>query len=342
MSAPTSQPIADSQRGQILAIFAGGLIVLLIAVGLVIDGGMAFFQRRAAQNQSDLASMAGTKVIADHYIKGGRTGTEVHDAIVASLAANGCAPSSPTPCTWTAEYVRPNGTSELDLGPVVDSGAIASGAQGVRVDVARLPRTFFLSLIDRPTWDVRTTATALTAAVDVLPPAQVLPIAANPPGSYDPNGVYQFSVGKDGPGNFGWLSWTGSNDAPTLGNSICTPDNTEITFPAWVDGDPGATNANVVRDCVQYWIDTQATVLIPIWGPGCSGDPDSDGVEGQGNSFEFCVVGLAAFVITAKSQPAIDELTGRFVEYYPLPTVPAGYGSAPGPGESVFFMGLVR
>jgi hypothetical protein len=47
-------------------------------------------------------------------------------------------------------------------------------------------------------------------------------------------------------------------------------------------------------------------------------------------------------VITAKSQPAIDELTGRFVEYYPLPTVPAGHGYAPGPADSVFFMGLVR
>lgn len=332
----------SAQRGQVLAIFAGGLVVLLIAVGLVIDGGMAFLQRRTAQNQSDLASMAGTKVIADHYIKGGRTGAQVHAAIVASLAANGCAPSSPTPCTWTGEYVRPNGASELDLGPVIDNGAIANGAQGVRVDVTRLPRTFFLSLIDRPTWDVRTTATALTASVNTLPPGQVLPIAANPPAEFDPNGVYAFSVGKDGPGNFGWLSWTGSNDAPTLGNSICTPDNTEITFPAWVDGDPGATNANIVRDCVQFWIDSGATVLIPRWGAGCSGDPDDDGVEGQGNSFEYCIIGLAAFVITAKSQPAIDELTGRFVEYYPLPTVPAGYGSAPGPGDSVVFMGLVR
>jgi len=333
---------SPAERGQILAIFAGGLIALLLAVGLVIDGGLAFFERREAQNQTDLASMAGTKVIVAHYLKGGRSGSDVHDAIVANLATNGCAPSSPTPCTWTAEYVRPSGSSEIDLGPVVDGGAIANGAPGVRVDVNRLPRTFFLSLINQPTWDVRTTATALTAAIDVLPPGQVLPIAANPPGQFDPDGVYAFSVGKDGPGNFGWLSWTGSNDAPSLGESICSPNNTEITFPAWIDGDPGATNARVVRDCVQHWIDTAATVLIPIWGPGCSGDVDDDGVEGQGNRFEFCIIGLAAFVITAQAQPSITELTGRFVEYYPLPSVPAGYGSAPGPGDSVFFMGLVR
>jgi hypothetical protein len=83
-------------------------------------------------------------------------------------------------------------------------------------------------------------------------------------------------------------------------------------------------------------------VLIPIWGPGCSGDGGNDGVEGQGNGFEYCIIGLAAFVITEKSQPAIDVLTGRFVEYYPLPSVPAGYGSAPGPGDSAFFIGLVR
>jgi hypothetical protein len=286
--------------------------------------------------------MAGTKIVADHYLQGGRTGSQVFAAVTASATVNGCLTAGDAPCTWTAEYVRPSGTAEVDIGPVVDGGGIPNGAQGVRVDVTRLPRTFFLSLIGRPSWDVRTTATSLTAAVDMLPGGQVLPIAANPPADYVKDGVYQFSVGKDGPGNFGWLSWTGSNDAPTLGHSICYPDNPDITFPAWIDGDPGASNANVVRDCVQHWIDTQTTVLIPIWGPGCSADGGNDGVEGQGNSFEYCVIGLAAFVITEKSQPAIFELTGRFVEYYPLPSVPAGYGSAPGPGDSAFFIGLVR
>ena len=88
MSARPSEPRAE--RGQILAIFAGGLIVLLVLVGLVIDGGMAFFNRREAQNTADLASMAGTKLVADHYLQGGRTGSQVFAAVTASATVNGC------------------------------------------------------------------------------------------------------------------------------------------------------------------------------------------------------------------------------------------------------------
>lgn len=329
------------ERGQILVIFAGGLITLLLAVGLVVDGGFAFVNRRDGQNVSDLAAMAGTKMVSDHYLKGGRSGLQVFEAIDASAVRNGCTPTAPTPCSWTARYVRGMTGGEEDLGPVVDSGAIASGAQGVKVDVSRQPRTFFLGLIGQANWEVDTTATALVRTLPGLPPGQVLPIAANPPGSYDPGGTYAFSTDRDGPGNFGWLSWNGSNDAPTLADSLCNPNNPEISFPAWVDGDPGATNANAVRDCIDYWIEHGTTVLIPIWGQGCSGDTDSDGTEGVGNGFEYCVIGLAAFVITGHSQPAINEITGRFVEYFPLPTVPAGYGSVPSPGDHIW-LGLVR
>ena len=335
-------PAEGRELGQILVIFAGGLITLLLAVGLVIDGGFAFVNRRDGQNVSDLASMAGTKMIADHYLKGGRTGLQVFNAIDASATRNGCTPTAPTPCSWTARYVRPITGAEEDLGPVVDSGSIASGAQGVKVDIRRLPRTFFLGLMGQANWQVDTTATALVATQPGLPAGQVLPIAANPPGNYVPGGTYEFSVDRDGPGNFGWLSWNGSNDAPTLAESLCNPNNPEITFPAWVDGDPGASNANAVRDCVDYWIAHGTTVLIPIWGPGCPGDPGADGTEGVGSHFEYCVIGMAAFVLTAHGQPAIDSITGRFVEYFPLPTVPAGYGTAPSVGDEAVFIGLVR
>ena len=50
------RPCADAsrpaQRGQVLVMFAGGLIALLAVVGLVIDGGTVFFSRRDDQNAS--------------------------------------------------------------------------------------------------------------------------------------------------------------------------------------------------------------------------------------------------------------------------------------------------
>ena len=92
------------ERGQILLIVAAGLLLFVSLVGLVIDTGVGFRERRDLQNSSDLSAMAGTKVIADHYLDGGRTGAEVYAAIDASLTANGCVPADG--CDWTAIYVR--------------------------------------------------------------------------------------------------------------------------------------------------------------------------------------------------------------------------------------------
>ncbi len=338
-SAGLSRRSRRREDGQILVIFAGGLITLLLVVGLVIDGGNAFLNRRDAQNASDLSAMAGTKVIADHYTKGGRTGADVYAAVDATVVANGCTGAGATPCTWTAEYVRPSGSSEVDLGPLVDGGSIPSGAQGVRVSIDRQPQTYFLGVVGQSSWTVDTEATGLTAAIDELPPGQVLPIAADPPGTYEDGTKYVFTAGKDGPGNFGWLSWTGANDEPTLADSICTPDNPEITFDQWISGDPGTKNGNAIRDCLDYWISHGTTVLIPIWGPGCG---DADGTQGLGSNFDYCITGLAAFQLTWHDQPAISQIEGIFKGYYQLPTVPAGYGGPPSPGSNSFYLGLVR
>ena len=45
--------------GQIIVIFALGLVAMIAMVGLVLDGGSTFAQRRGQQNAADLAAMAG-------------------------------------------------------------------------------------------------------------------------------------------------------------------------------------------------------------------------------------------------------------------------------------------
>lgn len=326
--------MCNGERGQVLIIVAGGLIALMLAVGLVIDTGIGFMSRRGSQNTADLAAMAGTKVIADHYVKDtSLDGPDVHAAIVASAAANGCTTAGG--CAWTAEYVQPDGPgAELDLGAVTESGPMPYGAQGVRVTVARDPQTFFMRVIGLDSIHVETSGTAMTATLDGLPPGQVLPIGADPPSDYEPGQTYELTAGMDAPGNFSWLSWDGSNDPNTLADSICEPNNPEITFPSWIDGDPGASNSNGVRDCVDYWIDTGATVLIPMW----------DQVTGNGNNVQFRIVGLAAFVLTQRSQPAISSIQGQFIGFYNLPSVSAGYGGPPDPtdGNGSYFLGLIR
>ena len=95
------------ERRQILLIAAAGMFVFIALVGLVIDTGVAFRERRNIQNAADLSSLAGTKVIADHYLDGGRTGTEVLRRDHRKPGEPMAAPAA-NECTWTAVYVRPN------------------------------------------------------------------------------------------------------------------------------------------------------------------------------------------------------------------------------------------
>jgi hypothetical protein len=213
------------------------------------------------------------------------------------------------------------------------------------VSVVRKPRTFFLGVAGQTSWNVGAAATAVTARVAALPPGQLLPIGTNPPQPFNPGQIYTLTETANsggggspsfGPGNFGWLSWTGSNAAGTLATSLCTPNNPQFTMPYIFPGDPGASNASDVRACLDMWVTAGTTVLIPIVS-GC--DPCN------GNGAAFTVSGVAAFVLTgySSSGPAINSLAGRFVEYYNLPTVAGGLSSqAPQPGDPTSFLGIIR
>jgi Flp pilus assembly protein TadG len=322
---------SDDPRGQILVIVAGGLVILLLAVGLVIDTGLSFVVRRDVQNVGDLASLAGTKVVADHYVDGGRTGAQVFAAVQASAVDNGCTGT----CTWAAEYVAApptQGASEPVLGPVVNGGTIPVTTQGVRVTVDRPSPTQFMKLIGINEVPVETHATALTARLPTLPAGVLLPVAMSPPTNMVPGDVYNITDGMDGPGNFGWLSWTGDNAANILSSSVCNPDNPEITVPLYVPGNPGKKNRADLRDCLNEYIEQGTTLLIPIW----------DGTHpGNGNNAQYRIIGFAAMVLSHISQPAVDNIQGAFIEFYPLPTVPAGF-HPPSSSDTTYYLGLIR
>jgi hypothetical protein len=339
---------SSAEGGQVLVIFVGGLVTLILFVGLVMDGGFAFVNRRQAQNVADTAALAGTKVLADHYLAGPLTAV-TNATVYASIdynvqSGNDCRAGNATPCSWEAKFVD---RFENVVGTVRNNpSGIPFGAQGVLVNVTMQPRTFFLGVIGQTHWDVGAGATALTGQILEAPPWGVLPIATNPPQPLEENEEYVLTdIGASGggsspdfgPGNFGWLSWYGDNSAGALANSICHPDNPAFSLnpPTDFPGDPGATNANAVRACLEEWVQTGTPVLIPIVS-GC--DPCN------GNPANFTITGLRVFILTGydDSGPAITSLTGVFMETYPLPSAPSGIGGPPQPGDGQAFIGLVR
>lgn len=324
-----------STRGQILVVFAVAAAALILVVGLVADAGNAFLNRRSGQNASDLAALAGTKVVADYYTKAPTiTSADVYNAISARMTANECAVSGATPCSWTASFVDKN---EVVTGTVSPTGPIPPNTQGVIVHATLTPRTYFLGAIGQGQWLVNTDATALTAKITSPAAGTLLPIAVNQPAGYTTGVEYTLTAGSSyGPGNFSWLSWNDDNSARVLEASLCTPDNPALTVPIYVPGDTGVTNSAGIRDCLDYWIASGTTILIPLFDQ-C--DPCN------GTTAQFRVIGFVAFVLTGynTSRGAINTLTGTFVEYSSLTSVPAGGGSGPpSAGDKTVMLGLIR
>lgn len=352
---------ARRAEGQVLVLFAGGLVAFLLIVGLVIDAGSAFLNRRDAQNTADLAALAGTKVVADLYVKGSSP-VSVYDAIDASAQGNDCLGEvAATPCTFSADYV---GITHNVIAAVTEGSTPPAGTFGVRVNVTRQPVSFIAGPAIRlfcqifgqcggsiDTWNVQTVATALTYQDSQAAAAgSMLPIGWRAPEDFTYNQLYRLTTGGlDVPGNFGWLSWDGSTDTPSLNGWVCTPSNPEIVLPEYIDGNTGASNSSTIRDCLRYYIENKIPVLIPIVGEA---DPPSacpDGpVTGNGMSSEYCVIGVAAFVLTdytLQGNVAIKELEGFFQQVYAFQpgVIPAGVTpEPPGLDSKFYYLGLVE
>jgi Flp pilus assembly protein TadG len=120
MSTFRSPSRSDKPRGQILALFALSATVLILGVGLVVDGGNALTQRRASQNAADFGALAGARIIAEKVGGDLTTGTDanVQLAITNAIVANGgIAPV----------YTSPNGPRRI-AGSPTSSGSSGSAA----------------------------------------------------------------------------------------------------------------------------------------------------------------------------------------------------------------------
>lgn len=336
----------EAERGQVLALFAGGMIAFLVLAGLVLDGGIAFVNRRDAQNQADLGALAGTHVIAERNLAGTLAGggAAVYAAVEDAVEANGCQSGGSAPCSWTAQYVRPTtGYDTAVVGTVSNGGAIPAQAQGVAVVIDREPESYLVRVIGQIDWDISANATAITARIDDPGPGILLPIAFDPgpdrdlagidlrEGYFpDPPPVFVFSEGKDAPGNFSWLSWNDANDAVTLVNSICEPNNPAMAFPTYAPGGPGKMNKSQGRDCLDDYIGE--TVFVPFWGEGgssCSEGP----VTGNGANTDFCLLGVAAFELLGRDfggdNQAVDGLYGRLQRFVTTTSIPENFSGPP-------------
>jgi Flp pilus assembly protein TadG len=205
---PRSALQADGQRGQIIVIFALGLVAIVAMVGLVLDGGSAFAQRRAEQNAADLAALAG----ANNYLLTG-------DQTLSTAAARANAAT--------------NGFTHGANGTTVAVSYDFSNGAAVRVSITAPHRNNFASVVGMPTWDVSTTAQALTGIPDTATGAGPMIFSID---AFDSNGTpHPQYANPNAPFPFGDTN----NDAPD------TPGDF-----AWTNYGTGNVNTNDVRNII--------------------------------------------------------------------------------------------
>jgi Flp pilus assembly protein TadG len=130
-------------------------------VGLVLDGGSAFAQRRDEQSAADLASLAG----ANDYLLNS-------DDALATARARAVAAA--------------NGYTHGANGVTVSVSIATTNGAEVQVDISAPHRNNFASIVGMPTWTVSTTATAQSGIPDSVNGAGPLLFSID---AFGPNGT---------------------------------------------------------------------------------------------------------------------------------------------------------
>ncbi len=159
-----------------------------------------------------------------------------------------------------------------------------------------------------------------TVTVDVLPVAagcNLYPIAlsAQTLVGAQPGDILPDILNGGQPGNFGWLTWTGDTNVPTLVASLTPPGNSHnyvnpadpsdhiVSIDDWVRGKPGVSNAQKVRQALDTLMSMD--IVVPVW----------DSTQGTGANTTYQVSGFATVRILGYDLPGQDRITVQFLGY---------------------------
>jgi Flp pilus assembly protein TadG len=244
-----------SEGGQVLVIFTLAVVAIIGVVGLVLDGGSSFAQRREEQNVADTAAMAGAYAYLN--TQGG--------AAAKQAAAEAAARSTATANGYT------NGVDNVVVDVAV-SGSTITGE--IRVGVSKPHRNAFVGLLGMPTWDVAVSATSQSStmpngakgAMPLLFNAEAFPgaICDEDSGGCLPE-VYQLpgNGNEDVPQDatqFNWTIFCTANGNPCNANSAGVEDlieghGTDTVVNVGDDIGPlNAGNHNTLFTALEQWL----------------------------------------------------------------------------------------
>lgn len=194
-----------ANEGQIIVIFALGLVAMIAMVGLVLDGGSTFAQRRGQQNAADLAGMAGAN---EFLLSGDKT---VAETVARSVAAQNGFVHDPAAGKTVTVAFQDNDTEMV-------------------VEVSAPHRNNFTGVVGMTAWQVSTTATVEVGIPDTALGGPFIfnteiftdPGGVPKPEYSDPSNPFTFGEGNGpiptGPGDMAWTCYAtcGNVDSATV------------------------------------------------------------------------------------------------------------------------------
>lgn len=299
------------ERGQILVLFALGLMAMVAMVGLVLDGGDTFNQRRGEQNGADLAAVAGANAYMNTY--NSTSGTTAVKVTAATAAASSAATTFATTNGYTTGVAGATVASSVTL--------LSAGAE-VRVNITKPHQNSFSRVVGFSSWDVSVTAAAQAFVVDTgagAAPWLMSIDAFNQDGSpiYDVNHPHAFGDSNgdvpDSATDIAWTDFNGNNNVNTSEVSGILSGSNVVTatfdFGQYLGQHNQGNHTALYGDVQQYLAQPQPhTVPVPIVGPG---NPTC--AYGPPGHTDGCFYGWALFVVTGASGGSSKTITGYFL-----------------------------
>lgn len=147
------------ERGATLVFFAISILAIFGLMGVVVDGGRAYSERRQMQNASDASALAGTRALDKVLFESVVDESTIYNAALSQATSNG---SDPT--TFECQLVDEQRTP-LQACPETDVAGLPPNAAGVMVNTDNTRPTAFIQVVGQDAFTVAATATAQIQAV---------------------------------------------------------------------------------------------------------------------------------------------------------------------------------
>lgn len=323
-STGTRETPTRREDGQILVLFALAAVVIIGMVGLVLDGGSTFAQRRGEQNSADLAAEDG----ANAYLNCSPSCTVAQRQAAAVNAANAAAGRN--------GYV--NGVDNAVVS-VPDPEILQSGAQ-VTVSITAPHANSFARVYGQNSWNVSVTASAISGSVDTAIGAAPWTMSI---GAFNADGSPKYT--SSNPQDFGegngsdyplsaldisWTDFNGGNNVNTSevagiidGSNVVTAT---FAFDQYLGQHNQGTHNALYGDVDQSLAGHD--VPVPIVGPG------SPNCSSPTTYQDGCFKGWAIFHVISAAGGSQKNITGYFISDFTQSALSVGECRTPPCGNS--------